>query len=59
MKIGIIGPNNLFNGNLKERKEILKYLIGKGNLNINKFAEIDFMNLNIEWRHFGGLGNAE
>lgn len=33
--------------------EIFKYLIGKGNLNMNKFAEIDFMNLNIEWRCFG------
>lgn len=33
--------------------EIFKYLIGKGNLNVNKFAEIDFMNLNIEWKYFG------
>ncbi len=33
--------------------EIFKYLIGKGNLNIDKFAEIDFMNLSIEWRYFG------
>lgn len=32
--------------------EIFKYLIGKGDLNLNKFAEIDFMNFNIEWREF-------
>jgi len=32
--------------------EILKYLIGKGELNFNKFAEIDFMDLNIGWRNF-------
>ncbi|MFZ1970956.1 MAG: ThiF family adenylyltransferase [Candidatus Nanoarchaeia archaeon] len=33
--------------------EIFKYLIGKGNLNIDRFAEIDFMNLGISWRTFG------
>ena len=33
--------------------EIFKYLIGKGNLNFNKFAEMDFMDLNIEWKYFG------
>lgn len=32
--------------------EIFKYLIGKGDLNLNKFAEIDFMNFSIEWRYF-------
>ena len=32
--------------------EIFKYLIGKGEVNINKFAEIDFMDLKIEWRNF-------
>jgi len=32
--------------------EIFKFLIGKGEVNINKFAEIDFMNFNIEWRYF-------
>ena len=33
--------------------EIFKYIIGKGSLNINKFAEIDFMNFNIKWINFG------
>ncbi|VVB83736.1 SAMP-activating enzyme E1 [uncultured archaeon] len=32
--------------------EIFKYLIGKGNLNINRFAEIDFMDFNVMWREF-------
>jgi len=32
--------------------EILKYLIGKGEANLNRFAEIDFMDLKIEWRNF-------
>lgn len=32
--------------------EIFKYLIGKGDVNFNKFAEIDFMNLKIDWREF-------
>lgn len=32
--------------------EIFKYLIGKGTHNINRFAEIDFMDLNVEWREF-------
>ena len=32
--------------------EIFKYLIGKGESNLNKFAEIDFLNFNIEWRYF-------
>lgn len=32
--------------------EIFKYLIGKGEVNFNKFAEIDFMNFNVEWRNF-------
>ena len=32
--------------------EIFKYLIGKGKININRFAEIDFMDLGIEWREF-------
>lgn len=32
--------------------EIFKYLIKKGNINLNKFAEIDFLNFNIEWRNF-------
>ncbi len=32
--------------------EIFKYLIGKGKLNLNRFVEIDFMDLNIIWREF-------
>jgi molybdopterin/thiamine biosynthesis adenylyltransferase len=32
--------------------EIFKYLIGKGEINLNKFAEIDFMNLKIDWVDF-------
>ena len=32
--------------------EIFKYLTGKGEVNLNRFAEIDFMNLSIEWRKF-------
>jgi len=32
--------------------EIFKYLIEKGELNLNKFAEIDFLNFNVEWRNF-------
>src|SRR3989338_3949761 len=32
--------------------EIFKYLTGKGRINLNRFAEIDFMDLSIEWREF-------
>ena len=32
--------------------EIFKYLTGKGRINLNRFAEIDFMDLSIEWRNF-------
>ena len=32
--------------------EIFKYLTGKGRINLNRFAEIDFMDLGIEWREF-------
>ena len=32
--------------------EIFKYLIGKGKVNLNKFAEIDFLDFNIIWREF-------
>lgn len=32
--------------------EIFKYITGKGKINLNRFAEIDFMNLGIEWREF-------
>ena len=37
--------------------EIFKYLIGRGDLNLNKFAEIDFMNFGIEWKDFSSLHN--
>ncbi len=33
--------------------EIFKYIIGKGNLHFNKFAEMDFMDLSIKWKYFG------
>jgi len=32
--------------------EIFKYLTGKGRINLNRFAEIDFMDFGIEWREF-------
>lgn len=32
--------------------EIFKYLTGKGRLNLNRFAEIDFMDLSVDWREF-------
>ena len=32
--------------------EIFKYLTRKGRINLNRFAEIDFMDLGIEWRDF-------
>ena len=32
--------------------EIFKYLIGKGRINFNRFAEIDFMDLSVSWREF-------
>lgn len=32
--------------------EIFKYLIGKGTINLNKFAEIDFLNFNVSWIEF-------
>lgn len=32
--------------------DIFKFLIGKGIVNFNRFAEIDFMNFNVEWRNF-------
>ncbi|KHO54758.1 MAG: UBA/THIF-type NAD/FAD binding protein [archaeon GW2011_AR19] len=32
--------------------EIFKYLTGKGRINTNRFAEIDFMDLRVEWREF-------
>ena len=32
--------------------EIFKYLTDKGRINLNRFAEIDFMDLSINWREF-------
>ncbi len=32
--------------------EIFKYLTGKGRIIINRFAEIDFMDLSIEWKEY-------
>jgi molybdopterin/thiamine biosynthesis adenylyltransferase len=32
--------------------EIFKYLTGKGKINLNRFAEIDFMDLSVDWREF-------
>lgn len=32
--------------------EIFKHIIGKGTHNYNRFAEIDFMDLGIDWRNF-------
>ena len=32
--------------------EIFKYLTGKGKINFNRFAEIDFMDFSIDWREF-------
>ncbi len=32
--------------------EIFKYLTGKGKINLNRFAEIDFMDFGVEWREF-------
>lgn len=48
---GSIGPISGIIANLHVF-EIFKYLIGKGHFNINKFAEIDFMDLSLEWRHY-------
>lgn len=32
--------------------EIFKYLTGKGKINLNRFAEINFMDFSIEWKEF-------
>lgn len=48
---GNIGPIAGAIANI-QTMEIFKYLIGKGKLNINRFAEIDFMDLSVEWRDF-------
>jgi len=33
--------------------EIFKYLTGKGKINLNKFGELDFMDLSVTWNQFG------
>ena len=38
--------------------EIFKYLTGKGRMNTNRFAEIDFMDLKVEWREFWIINNS-
>ena len=32
--------------------DVFKFLVEKGSVNLNRFAEIDFMNLSIDWREF-------
>lgn len=32
--------------------EIFKYLTGKGRINLNRFAEVDFMDLQVDWKEF-------
>ena len=32
--------------------EIFKYLTNRGRINLNRFAEINFMDLSIKWREF-------
>ena len=53
---GNIGPIAGTIGNMHVT-EILKYLAGHDNLNINRFAEIDLLNLVVEWRHFNKKEN--
>lgn len=48
---GNIGPIAGAVANI-QTMEIFKYLTGKGRINLNRFAEIDFMDLGIEWREF-------
>jgi len=38
--------------------DIFKFLIGKGSVNFNRFAEIDFMDLSLEWREFSKQENC-
>jgi molybdopterin/thiamine biosynthesis adenylyltransferase len=48
---GNIGPIAGAVANI-QTMEIFKYLTGKGRINLNRFAEINFMDLGIEWREF-------
>ncbi|HVY01141.1 MAG TPA: ThiF family adenylyltransferase [Candidatus Nanoarchaeia archaeon] len=55
---GNLGPIAGTIGNMHVT-EILKYFIGHPNLNINKFAEIDLLNMNLEWRTFDKRSDCE
>lgn len=50
-KTGNLGPIAGAIANI-QAMEIFKYLTGKGKINLNRFAEIDFMDLRTEWREF-------
>jgi len=50
-KTGNLGPIAGAIANIQVM-EIFKYLIGKGTLNLNRFAEIDFMDFSVSWREF-------
>ena len=50
-KTGNLGPIAGAIANI-QLMEIFKYLTGKGKININRFAEIDFMDFNVEWKEF-------
>lgn len=49
---GSLGPIAGVVANL-QAMEIFKHIIGKGKVNYNRFAEIDFMDFSVEWREFG------
>jgi len=51
---GNIGPIAGIVSNLQVM-DIFKFLIQKGSVNFNRFAEIDFMDLSIEWREFSKM----
>ncbi len=57
-KTGNLGPIAGAVSNIQVM-EIFKYLIGKGTLNLNRFAEIDFMNFNVSWREFANKGKSK
>ncbi len=48
---GSLGPIAGAVANL-QAMEIFKHIIGKGKVNYNRFAEIDFMDFSVEWREF-------
>ncbi len=48
---GNFGPIAGAIGNLHVM-DIAKFLLGKGSINIERFAEIDFLDLSVEWREF-------